>query len=187
MSDEDINAADRLYAELSSLPPNAQDLLFQMNPGRSYAARLEAHHWTTRVLGIGTVCYKTYLIVLSGRYRTGSNGKAVLRIDRLLCGVLRENPPPSPKSYILIREPQFVATPISTTPVLATTLIRSAQRDDPQTIFVDRDDNVFDLDQVRAAAEVEVSLWNLDGSAAGVSSFSWVCTIEAGLSFPIGS
>lgn len=157
---------NNLNQELASLPPDALDFLRDRISRHSFVAHLDAHRSTRFTFELGSFCSKTDLLVLSGRDLTDHSGKAVLPIHRLLCGAINLLPN---VQLVLIREPQFVATPLSSVPVFATAMTRSTQRQG----------NVHGQ-PILETVEVEVMMWKPDGTAAAETSFSWVCTIEAG-------
>jgi hypothetical protein len=177
MKETDKKSVEKVINELATLPDEALDFFRELLQRHSYSARLDAHHSVRSILA--SACSKTDLLVVSGRDQTDSSGKAVLPIHRLLCGATGEGLR-SDTRLVLIREPQFVATPLSSIPVFATALTRStAAQAIPSSIVVDRDNNPI-AEPVLATIEVEVMMWKPDGSAAANAFFSWICTVEAG-------
>lgn len=169
---------EALTRELPTLPEEALEHLLNHFRRNSYSARLDGHHSVRSILeeGGGT-CHKTDLLVLSGRDRTDRSGKAVLPIHRLLCGVATEGMP-SDTQLVLIREPEFTATPLSKAPVFATFVSRSSRAAPGSYIVFDRNNGVINQ-PVLATVEIEVMMWKHDGTAAAETYFSWVCTVEA--------
>ena len=100
---------DRIQIELAEIPADALEVFWDFNERHSYSARLDAHHSAGSMIRRNS-CSKTWLIVLSGRDKTDSTGKAKILIDPLLCGVTREGLP-SYETFVMMREPDFVATP----------------------------------------------------------------------------
>lgn len=180
MKEADKKSVERVSKELAKLPEEALDFFRENLQRHSYSARLDAHHSVRSVLALGGgSCSKTDLLVVSGRDQTDSAGKAILPIHRLLCGATGEGLR-SDTRLVLIREPQFVATPLSSVPVFATALTRSTPAQTlPSSIVVDRDNNPL-AQPVLATVEVEVMMWKPDGAAAAKTFFSWICTVEAG-------
>jgi len=171
---------DKLRQELVTLPPEVLDAFRENLQRHSYAVRLEAHHAVRSVLVAGgSACSKADLLFVSGRDQTDSSGRIVLPIHRLLCGATSEGLR-SDMGLVLIREPQFLATPLSSVPVFATALTRSTQAQAlPNSLVVDRGNNPL-AQPVLATVEVEVMTWRPDGAAAPGTFFSWICAVEAG-------
>ena len=166
---------EALARELPTLPEEALVDFRELLSRHSYSARLDGHHSVRSILGL--TCSKVYLLVLSGRDRTDRSGKAVLPIHRLLCGVAFEGMP-SGDQLVLIREPEFAATPLSQAPVFATFVSRSSPEAQGSYILIDRNNGASNQ-PVLATVEIEVMMWKHDGTAAAETYFSWVCTVEA--------
>ncbi len=169
---------EALARELPTLPEEVLKEFLNRFRRNSFSARLDGHHSVRSILeeGGGT-CHKTYVIVLSGRDRTDHSGKAVLPIHRLLCGVAFEGMP-SGDQLVLIREPEFAATPLSQAAVFATFVSRSSPEAQGSYILIDRNNGASNQ-PVLATVEIEVMMWKHDGTAAAETYFSWVCTVEA--------
>jgi hypothetical protein len=90
--------------------------IFQRGERHAYVARLDAHH-SARSLFVRAACWRTDLLVLSGRDVTDSAGKLTLTLDNLLCGAMTEG---LPSTLMLLREPKFVATAHGAAPVVVT-------------------------------------------------------------------
>jgi hypothetical protein len=164
-----------LAEELQRLPPDAYLDLYARFTRHAFSAYLPAHH-STRSL-FGSSCAKTYLLVLTGRDATDGTGKVTIRIDPLLCGATTEEV--APETLVMIRHPNFVATPLAATPAFATVqTAATSQSLSPGAILYDRSGNSLDLPQL-VDVTVDVHTWKDDGSAAPSTSFSWICTIEA--------
>lgn len=174
----------RIQAELARIPQEALDDFITLQQRHSYAARLDAHHATRNILARGVSCAKVYLVVLSGRDKTDSSGKVTLLLDELLCGVQFENTNGYP--LVLIREPPFLATAISTAPVFATVRASST----PEVPFAgsllkDRDGNTIEPAYI-SSVTVDIMTWKSDGNPAPNTNVSWICTVEAAIAVNIG-
>jgi len=168
--------------ELLRLPPGTPQLFFESLVRNSYSVHLPAHHSSRSPFGAS--CAKTDLLMLSGRDITDSTGKKTIRIDDLLCGSTTEDV--SPAVLVMLREPNFVVTPLSTTPAFATVQTAStAQATQAGIIVLDRGGNMVHRTPIQDVT-VDVMTWKPDGSAAGNTSFSWICTVEAARAIAIG-
>ena len=108
-------------------PEDAYETLRGRLRRNSFSARLAGHHAARNApFATRPKVHKTDLLVLSGRDRTDRSGKVVLPIHQLLGGVANEGVL-SNTQYVLIREPEFVATPVSRTPVFATFVSRPSR------------------------------------------------------------
>ncbi len=175
----------KLRRQLERIPPDALGEFVELRQKHSYSARLDAHHSVHNIIKFGNPCSKTDLIVLSGRDQTGSAGKKKILIDPLLCGVLFENLPGT-SSLVMMRNPNFVATPHSSAPVFVTVQTTSTPQTPPAGVSIqDRDGNTIDQDPI-TNVEANIASWKHDGSPAANTSFSWICTIEAARQFIIG-
>jgi hypothetical protein len=162
--------------ELRGIPQDALDAFLVSLERNSYSAHLNAHHERHSVLGRGSHCSKTDLLLLSGRETTNNAGKATLLIDTLLCGVVSEGLPSS-QSFLLFTEPDFVATPVSSMPSFVT-VTTSSTKVPTQAGVTDRDANPIDQPTL-SNVKVEVTTWKPDGTPAANTAFSWICTLEA--------
>jgi hypothetical protein len=178
MNDKFKKALEGIRTELSKLPEDALNEFVKSLQRHSYSARLDAHHSVRSLLEFGGgSCSRTDLLVVSCRDTTDRSGKVVLPIHRLLCGATDEGLEDT--LLELIQEPQFVATPLGADPVFATAVIRSTQAPSvSNSALVDRDGDI--VQRALATIEVEVTTWKPDGTAATETSFSWICTVEAG-------
>jgi hypothetical protein len=163
-----------LVEELQRLPPDAYPDLYARFTRHSFSAYLPAHHATRSLFG--SSCAKTYLLVLSGRDVTGGDGKVTIHIDHLLCGATTEEV--DPETLVMIRHPNFVATPLAATPCFATVQTAATSQTLSGEILCDRSGNSVDLPKL-VDVTVDVHTWKDDGSAAPGTAFSWICTIEA--------
>ena len=184
MNDKLKKRLDEIQIELQKIPEDARPYLWDFNERHSYSARLDAHHSASSILSRNS-CSKTHLIVLSGRDKTDSTGKAKILIDPLLCGVTREGFS-SGEVLVMVREPHFVATPHASDPVFMTVQTTSTQQP-PQAgiVIVDRDDNFTNRNSI-IDVEVNITSWKHDGSPAATTTFAWICTIEAARAISFG-
>ena len=82
--------------------------------------------------------------------------------------------------------PRVVVTPLSATPAFATVQTASTAKAVQAGIIVnDRGSNMVHRTPI-VDVTVDVMTWKPDGSAAGNTSFSWICTIEAARAIAIG-
>ena len=167
--------------DLLKLPPGVLRGFLQGLARDSYSVHLPAHHSSRSFLGLS--CARTDLLMLSGRDVTDGTGKVTIRIDDLLCGSITEDV--SPAFLVMLREPNFVVTPLSATPAFATVQTASTVRSEQGIIVFDRSGNPVHRTPIRDVT-VDVMTWKPDGSAAGSTSFSWICTIEAARATVIG-
>lgn len=174
----DKERLENIRTELAKLPQDVLDNFLEFWQRHSYSVRLDAHHSVRSILVQGSgSCSRTYLVVVSGRDQTDGSGKAVLPIHRLLCGASQENLVGA--QIVLVREPQFVATPLSSVPVFATALTKSTPAQAmPGFFLADRDNNPV-AQPFLETVEVHVMTWKPDGTAAANTFFSWICTVEA--------
>lgn len=168
-------------SDLLKLPPGMLQGLILRLTRDSYAVHLPAHHSSRSILGAS--CAKTDLLLLSGRDATDDTGKVTIRIDDLLCGSISEDI--SPGFLVMVREPNFVVTPLSATPAFATVKTASTPFEMTDSFLEDRAGNTVHGTQIRDVT-VDVMTWKPDGSPAGKTSFSWICAIEAVHAIPIG-
>lgn len=175
MSDKHAKALDSIRTQLTKLPPDALGTLLISLERHSYSARLDAHHLVRNILWDSKACSKIDLVVLSGRDKTDSSGKATLSLEPLLCGVHADAGYP----LVIMRVPPFVATAASAQPVLVTAAARSTpvHIQSVGDFLADRDGNVAGMTYLDGVT-VEVATWKLDGTPAPDTSFSWICTVE---------
>jgi hypothetical protein len=187
MDDKLKKRLDKIRVDLQGIPRDALKTFWELNERHSYSARLDAHHSVRGLLSARNFCSKTWLIVLSGRDRTDSSGKAKILIDPLLCGVTREGFPFGER-LVMVREPQFVATPHASSAVFVTVQTKTSSTQQPPQAGIlirDRDDNIIDQNSV-SDVEVNITSWKHDGTPAPTTSFAWICTIEAAREIPFG-
>jgi hypothetical protein len=174
---------DTLIREMLTLPEEALENFRVFNSRHSYSARLDGHHSVRSLFGL-SACSKVDLLVVSGRDTTDRSGKATLPIHQLLCGATAERQRGEGR-LALVREPQFVVTPISQAPLFATYQSRSTPGSSAGIFVEDRDGNMVSAPYL-ASLEIEVMMWKHDGAAAGEANFSWICMLEAGRIIPFG-
>lgn len=181
MSDKHEKALEKAQRELANLPPAVQEEFLNRLRRHSYSAHLDAEHTVRNSLGFGRpTCSKTDLYILSGRDETNRSGKVTVPIQ--LCGIATEDLP-----FVIVREPNFVATPHGTTPSFLTVIARSAPQPlSAGDILVDRSDNVLSERNFLIDVSVDVMAWRGDESTAGGIAFSWVCTVETARRLTIG-
>jgi hypothetical protein len=152
---------------------------------QSYSAHLPAHRSSRSLFPWGgSSCSKTDILVLSGRDRTDNAGIAKVSVNSLLCGVVSEGLA-SNATYVMIREPNFVATPHGSLPSFATVVTNSTIRQISNAFLMDRDGNPLP-NRTALDVTVDVRTWKHDGSPAASTFFSWICTVEAVRSVFIG-
>ena len=152
----------------------------------SYSARLDAHH-AVRNTFMGrnnvTSCAQTDLLVFSGRDNVDGAGRVTLPIQSLLCGAATEGLEDFAfTELVIVQEPNFVATPRGSTPTFLTAVTHSTPQQLPNeqgTALIDRSGNFISARTFLGDVSVEVMAWRNDGSPAGDTGFSWVCTVEA--------
>jgi hypothetical protein len=171
----------RIPDELVKLPPDVIRRFLRGLVRNSYSAHLPAHHASRDLFGVS--CARTDLLMLSGRDTTDAAGNVSIRIDDLLCGSVTEDV--SPSWLVMLSEPNFVVTPLGAAPAFATVQTASTPRGVSNVFITDRAGNPVSRSPIQDVT-VEVMTWNPDGSAAGNTSFSWICTIEAARATPIG-
>jgi len=176
----------KLRAEIEDLAKEGF-LLESMEVGfHSYSAHLPAHRFSSGLFGLGSSsCAKTDILVLSGRQVTDNAGIAKLSLNSLLCGVVSEGLTAGFETYVMIRRPNFVATPQSALPSFATVDTHSTILERTNLILVDRDRNVLRAAKVLDVT-VDIRTWKHDGSPAPRTEFTWICTVEAAISMFIG-
>ncbi len=185
VNDKEKKSLANMRKELQSIPQDVLGRFVKSLEHHSYSAHLDAHRERHGLLGRGSSCSKTDLLVLSGRETTNRAGKATLLIDSLLCGVVSEGLGAS-GSFKLAGEPNFVATPLGAAPSFATVITSATEQPAQAGVIVsDRDGNPFNQPTL-TNVKVEVTTWKPDGTPAADTGFSWVCTIEAVRSFFIG-
>ncbi len=181
MDEETRKRLAQIPDELRKLSPGVLHGFLEGLVRNSYSVHLPAHHSSRSLLG--SSCAKTDLLMLSGRDATDGTGKVTLRMDDLLCGSITEDV--SPAFLVMLREPNFVVTPLSATPAFATVQTASTVRSQSGIIVVDRNGNTVSRTPIQDVT-VDVMTWKPDGSAAANTSFSWICTIEAARAVGIG-
>lgn len=138
---------EKLRAQIDNLAK--EDLILvaiEAGGTRSYSAHLPAHHHLREIFGSSS-CYKTDILVLSGRDKTDNTGVAKIPINSLLCGVVTEGDGLPPGwNFVMIREPNFVATPQSPLPCFATVVIHSTIRQSRSVPLYGRDDQSFNTE-----------------------------------------
>jgi hypothetical protein len=175
-------ARARIPEELARLSPDVIRGFLERFVRNSYSVHLPAHHASSNVFGVS--CARTDLLMLSGRDATDATGSVSIRIDDLLCGAITEDL--SPAFLVMLSEPNFVVTPLGATPAFATVQTRSTPQNGPSGVFlIDRAGNPVQRVPIHDVT-VDVLTWNPDGSAAGNTSFSWICTLEAARAISIG-
>jgi hypothetical protein len=161
-------------------PPGVLDRARELLTRHSYSAHLPAHHARNF---FGTIsCSKTDILVLSGRDKTDNNGKTKIILDSILCGAatedLRVGNASSSRTFVMVQEPSFVVTPLSSAPSFATVVTSSSERPVSTGIFqTDRDGNLTGRKQL-SDVTAEVATWKHDGTPSPDTVFSWICTIE---------
>ena len=191
MDDKIVKAAEKIIAEYSRIPRDVTDAIQFLTKRHSYSARLDAHHLVRSSIGFGEpVCSKTDLFVLSGTDVTDTTGRVTLPIQSLLCGATEGLEESYPRvELVIVRAPNFVATPHGSAPIFLTASTHSTPRELPSiasTALVNRDGNPISGRKFLGDVSVEVMAWLHDGSPAERTSFSWMCTIEAGRSIYLG-
>jgi hypothetical protein len=182
MDEETRKRLAQIPNELLKLPPGVLHGFLEGLVHNSYSVHLPAHHSSRGLLG--AFCARTDLLMLSGRDVTDGTGKVTIKIDDLLCGSITEDV--SPAVLMMLREPDFVVTPLSATPAFATVQTASTARGGLAGIIVlDRSGNLVHRTPIQDVT-VDVMTWKPDGSAAGSTNFSWICTIEAARATVIG-
>lgn len=174
MSDKHEKALEKVHHELANLPRELQEGFFRRFQRHHSSVHLDAQHAVRNILGHGTTtCSQTDLFILSGRENTNVSGRATLPV--LFCGITTNVWP-----LVIIREPNFVATPHGSTPSFLTVITRSTpQQLAPNEFLSDRSGNSLSERNFLVDLSVDVMAWRGDGSPAGGIEFSWVCTVEA--------
>ncbi len=174
--------APRIPDALTRIPADALRGFLRGLVRDTYSVHLQAHHASRDLFGVS--CARTDLLMLSGRDATDATGKISIKIDDLLCGSISEGL--SPSILVMMREPNFVATPLGTAPTFATVQTSSTPRGDlVNVILSDRAGNPVQGAPIQNVT-VDVTIWKPDSSAAANTAFSWICTIEAARALPIG-
>jgi hypothetical protein len=181
MDEETRKRLAQIPDELRKLSPGVLHGFLEGLVRNSYSVHLPAHHSSRGLLG--SSCAKTDLLMLSGRDVTDGTSKVTIKIDDLLCGPITEDV--SPSFLVMLREPDFVVTPLSATPAFATVQTASTVQSGQGIIVSDRSGNPVHRTPIQDVT-VDVMTWKPDGSAAGSTNFSWICTIEAARAITIG-
>ena len=146
MDEETRKRLAQIPDELKKLSPGVLHGFLEGLVRNSYSVHLPAHHSSRSLLG--SSCAKTDLLMLSGRDATDASGKVALRMDDLLCGSITEDV--SPAVLVMLREPNFVVTPLSATPAFATVQTASTPRGGQSGIIViDRNGNTVSRTPIR--------------------------------------
>jgi hypothetical protein len=169
---------DKIRTQIENLAK--EDLILEVIEAdtiRTYSAHLPAHRSSRSLFPfIGSSCSKTDILVLSGRDRTDNAGIAKLSLKSLLCGVVSEGLA-SHETFVMIREPNFLATAHSALPLFASVVADSTSREPNHELLLDRDGNMLRTARVHDVT-VEVRTWKHDGSPVARTLFSWICTVE---------
>lgn len=176
MNDKHEKALEKIQREIAVIPEDVLDAFQKRLERHSFSARLDAHHAIRNTIlrpkEIAS-CTQTDILVISGRDKVDGAGRMILPIK--FCEVATDSFP-----LVIIREPNFVATPHGSIPSFITTTSRSTIRQlSVGEFLVDRADNVLNNRGFLGDVSVEVMAWRGDESPAGGIEFSWVCTVEA--------
>lgn len=176
MNDKHEKALEEIQRKIAGIPEDVLDAFQKGLERHSFSARLDAHHairnTILRRIEIES-CTQTDILVITGRDNVDGAGRMILPIK--FCGVDTDFRP-----LVIIREPNFVATPHGSTPSFITTTSRSTIRQPSNGEFlVDRAGNVLNNRDFLVDVSVEVMAWRGNESPAGGIEFSWVCTVEA--------
>lgn len=175
MNDKHEKALQKIQREIASIPEDVLDAFLKSLERHSYSARLDAHLAVRNAFlrpNDITRCTQTDLLVVSGRDKTDNTGVVTLPIQ--FCGVVTDNYP-----LVIIREPNFVATPHGSAPSFITVITRSTPRQlSIGQFLVDRAGSTLSERNFLGDVSVDVMAWRGDESPAGGIEFSWMCTVE---------
>ena len=127
------------------------------------------------------------LWVVSGRSRTNNAGKMTLRINDYLSYPISEGPDwtrdfPEPVTAVIIdSNPRFIASPISDTPLVLTSVSNVTELPFRGLIYDILTGNWMSSRPKEYDVLIEVNLWNLDGTVAPMKEFSWMCFAAAAM------
>ena len=178
-------ALARIQDELNRIPADILAEFREKSRRHTYSAHLNAHHAQHEYLGYVSLgaptCSKTDLLFLSGHNTTDPAGRKTISLASSLCEVLTEGIVGGENiRLVMTQQANFVATPCSSTPAMMTVLIRSdAGRLEDSHFLRDRQGNQDTSVVFLTDVFFDVMSWKVDGTPAGETEFSWLCTVEA--------